>query len=137
MGVVTPHKYIERISTSSDAKVAILDMIGDLSGVELIGDLILVAAYMRPEKTAGGIIRPGMNKEEDVWQGKVGLVLKWGPDAYRDKETGELYEQRVEVGEWGVSKVGDSMQLLIRDVPCRVIRDVSMKMKVKNPEIVM
>ena len=100
MGVVVPHKAIEAISTSKDPKKTIQELAGDLDGIEVIGDRVLVGIYMRPEKTAGGIIRPTMNKEEDVWQGKIGLVLKWGPDAFRNPETGELYEQDVNVGDW-------------------------------------
>src|ERR1035437_2510835 len=98
MSVVVPHRAIEIVSNSKDPKQAIIDTIGDLSGVEVIGDLVLIGIYIRPEKTAGGIIRPTANVQEDVWQGKVGLVLKWGPNAFRNPEDGTLYEQRVELG---------------------------------------
>jgi co-chaperonin GroES (HSP10) len=133
MGVVIPHKAIEAISTSDYPKTTIQELAGDLDDIELIGDRVLIGIYMRPEKTSGGIIRPTANKEEDVWQGKVGLVLKWGPDAFRDPETGDYYEQRVEVGEWGVFFIGDGKPIQINQMPCRIVRDSSFVAKIKNP----
>lgn len=137
MSVVIPHKFIESISKALDPKQAILDFVGDLSGIEVIGDRVLVGIYMRPEKTAGGIIRPDTNKAEDVWQGKVGLVLKWGPDAFIDPETGERYQQTIEPGEWGVFFVGDGKPLEINKAPCRMVKDVSFVAKIQNPEMVL
>ena len=136
MSVVIPHRAIEDVSKSSDPKKAILDAIGDLSGVDLSGDSVLLGIYIRPEKTAGGIYRPQANVEEDVYQGKAGLVLKWGPNAFRDPEDGELYDWRIEVGEWAVFKVGDAWSVSIKGYPCRLVRDTSLKMKIKNPSIV-
>jgi co-chaperonin GroES (HSP10) len=136
MSVVIPHKFIDSISTAKDPKRAITNFVGDLSDIEVIGDRVLIAIYMRPEKTAGGIIRPDANKVEDVWQGKVGLVLQWGPDAFRD-ENGELYEQRVEVGEWGVFFVGDGKPIEVNKAPCRIVKSANFVAKIKNPEMVL
>ena len=137
MSVVIPHKFIESISKATDPKQAILDFVGDLSGLEVIGDRVLVGIYMRPEKTSGGIIRPDANKVEDVWQGKVGLVLKWGPDAFVDRESGELYDQSIKPGEWGVFFVGDGKPLEINKPPCRLVKHVNFVAKIKNPEMVL
>ena len=136
MGVVIPHKFIESISKSQDPRKAILDFVGDLSGIEVFGDRVLVAIYMRPEKTAGGIIRPETNKVEDVWQGKVGLVLKWGPDAFLD-EDGVLYEQHVKAGEWGVFFIGDGKPIEVNKAPCRIVKSASFVSKIKDPEMVL
>lgn len=137
MSVIIPHRAVEAISTAKDPKAAIPELVGDLDDYEVIGDMVLVGIYIRPEKTAGGIIRPTVNKQEDVWQGKVGLVLKCGPDAFKDPETGEQYAQSVEVGDWCVFKVGDGWQLHINDYPCRLVRDVAIRMKVKDPTTVL
>lgn len=137
MSVIIPHRAVEAISTAKDPRKAIPDLVGDLDGIEVIGDMVLVGIYIRPEKTAGGIIRPTVNKQEDVWQGKVGIVLKWGSDAFRDLETGELYSQRVEVGEWCVFKVGDGWSVHINDYPCRLVRDSAIRLKIKDPNVVL
>ena len=60
--------------------------VGDLSGVEVFNTQVLVAVYIRPEKTSGGIIRPDSVREEDKYQGKVGLLLKKGRTAFIDEE---------------------------------------------------
>lgn len=54
--------------------------VGDLSGIEVYGQQILVGIYLRGETTQGGIIMPGLQKE-DLYQGKVVLILKMGPTA--------------------------------------------------------
>jgi len=137
MAVVLPHKTIELISTSLDPAQTIKDIVGNLDDLEVMGDRVLVGIYMRPEKTKGGIIRPDANKEEDVFQGKVGLVLKWGPNAFVNPDTGELYEQTVKVGEWGVFMVGDGKQLQVNNLPCRMVKDTSFIAKVKDPMMVL
>src|SRR5271155_3319779 len=104
-------------------KMAIAKKVGDLSGISIMFNMVLLAAYIRPEKSKGGIIRPGSNVEEDVWQGKVGLVLKLGPDSFRDDADMSFNGQRASIGEWVVFKVGDAWQLTINDWPCRLVRD--------------
>lgn len=135
MSIVIPHRAAATVSTAKDPKKAITDLVGDLSGVEIIGDMVLVGTFFRPEKTSGGIIRPDTNKQEDAWQGKVGLVLKLGPDAFR-QDTGELYEQHAKPGEWVVYKVGDGWDVYINSYPCRLLRDVAIRLKVSDPTII-
>jgi co-chaperonin GroES (HSP10) len=89
---------------------------------------------MRPEKTKGGIIRPDANKEEDVWQGKVGLVLKWGTAAFQDDAEYHFADaDKVQVGEWAVYNVVDARSLMVNGFPCRLLRDASIMMKVDDP----
>lgn len=137
MSLVLPHKSIQEISNAENAKETILKSVGSLEGIDVFGDMVLLAIYIRPEKTKGGIIRPQSNVVEDIWQGKVGLVLKWGPDAFIDPNDGSLFTQVANVGEWCVFKVGDAWNITIKDVACRLVRDVSIKMKVKDPESVL
>lgn len=137
MSVVIPHRAIEVISTATDPKGAIIKFIGDLSTFEVMGDRVLVGIYMRPERTKGGIIRPNTNKEEDVWQGKVGLVLKLGPNAFINPDDGSRYEQRVEEGDWVVFKVGDGWQLEVNKMPCRMIKDTNFIARIQDPMMVL
>lgn len=130
------HRAIETVANSKDPKKAIRDAVGDLTDIEIAGEQVLLGIYFRPQKTAGGIIRPDSNVEEDTFQGKAGLVLKLGPNAFRNTETGELYEQRVNVNDWGVFKVGDAWSLNIRGYPCRLVRDTYLRMRVADPNIV-
>jgi len=109
--------------------------VGDLGNFDIFHNQILVVTYVRPEKTAGGIIRPGVNVQEDEYQGKVGLVVKVGPTAFLDTEDEDFQGQNVEVGDWVVFRVGDGWQLTIRDTACRILSDRTIRMRIKNREI--
>lgn len=138
MSVVVPHKAIQSISTATDTRKAIMDAVGDLSGVDIMGNEILLGTYIRPEKSAGGIIRPTTNVQEDIWQGKVGLVLKWGTQAYIDDENYTFgNEDKIKPGEWAVFMIGDARSLNINGCPCRLVRDSNLRMRVKDPGIVL
>lgn len=132
MPVATARKVID-LSQSKDPAKDLAAAVGDLSGHELFFNQILVATYIRPEKTAGGIYRPQNNVEEDIYQGKVGLVLKKGPSAFNNDEI-DYQGQNVEPGEWIVFRVGDGWSCTINGVACRVVADTSIRMKIKNPE---
>jgi len=139
MSLVVPRRAIEAVSNSTDPKAAIVDRVGDITGVHLMADMVLLGTYIRPQKTAGGIIRPDSNVEEDVWQGKVGLVLSLGPDAFEDTSDYTFNfgpGGKPKVGDWVVFKVGDAWGLNINGYPCRYIRDVGIKLKVDDPSII-
>jgi len=121
------------LAQASDPKTALLNAVGDLSDYDLFHNQILVAIYVRPEKTSGGIIRPGTNVQEDEYQGKVGLVVKVGPSAFVSDEE-DFMGQSVEVGDWVVYRVGDGWALNIRDTACRILTDRTIRMRIKKPE---
>jgi co-chaperonin GroES (HSP10) len=136
MSVVLPRRAIDLVSKSQDPKAEMLKQVGDLSGLDVMYNMVLLASHIRPNVTKGGIIRPDQNQEEDVWQGKVGLVLKLGPDAFQDDDDTSFNGQKAEIGEWVVFKTGDAWQLTIGEWPCRLVRDSSIKMKVLDPAII-
>lgn len=133
MSVFLPRAAIDMVSKSADPKAEMLKQVGDLSGIDIMYNMVLLAAYIRPERTKGGIIRPNESKEEDVWQGKVGMVIKLGPDAFQDDDDTSFNGQSAELGEWVVFKTGDAWQLTIGEWPCRLVRDSSIKMKINDP----
>ncbi len=132
MGVASARKTTQ-LSLAADPKQALMDAVGDLSGFDIFHNQILVAIYVRPEKTSGGIIRPEGNVGEDEYQGKVGLVVKKGPTAFLNTEEEDFQGQNVEVGDWVVFRVGDGWQLTIRDTACRILSDRTIRMRIKNP----
>jgi len=139
MSVVVNHGAVGRIATAKDPKQAILDTVGDLAGIHLMGDTVLIGTYIRPEKTSGGIYRPANNVQEDVFQGKVGLLVRLGPDAFEDTEDytfnfGDAGKPKV--GDWVVYKVGDAWPLSVRGLPCRYIRDIGIRMKIDDPSLI-
>ncbi len=121
------------LAQATEPKSALLEAVGDLSSYDIFHNQILVAIYVRPEKTAGGIIRTATNVDEDEYQGKVGLVVKVGPSAFLDSDDQDFQGQSVSVGDWVVFRAGDGWQLHIRDTACRILTDRTVRMKIKNP----
>lgn len=138
MSIIVPARSIDTLSKASDPKAAILDIVGPaLPKIDILYNQILVATYIRPEKTGGGIIRPSQNVAEDQWQGKVGLVLKIGKLAFQDPD---FDGERVDVGDWVGYKVGDAWEVLVNGkqaLTCRVIRDSSIRFKVTDPDVIL
>jgi len=135
MPVATARKLTE-ISQGDNPKLAIIKAVGDLSKVDVMFDLILVGVYIRPEKTAGGIIRPDSNVAEDEWQGICGLVLKKGSAAFVDDDYTKYDGQNVDVGDWVVFTVGDAKSIRLNGSPCRYLKASQIRMKIPNPDMV-
>lgn len=71
------------LARAKDPRREILERVGDLSGHKVLKDLVLVATYIEPEVTKGGIYKTETRLNESRYQGKVGLVLKLGPTAFK------------------------------------------------------
>lgn len=139
MGLVIPRETVEKFSKIADPVVlrkTILEMLGDVSGIQIMFNRVLVAIYIRPETTKGGIIRPHDNVLEDLWQGKVGLIVKLGQDAFVDDATVSFHGQRCEVGDWVGFKIGDTWELVVKGVPCRLIEDAHVRARLTDPTYV-
>lgn len=125
-----------------DPKQAILDKVGDLSGVDVFGSRMLIAIYKRPEKTKSGIILTDATRKEDVHQGKVGLVVKMGPFCYVDAEGNKFRD--IEVGDWVVFRPSDGWQVTLNTlqqsiskedtVDCRLLSDSVVDIRVSDPD---
>jgi co-chaperonin GroES (HSP10) len=130
---------LREIAAGEDPKEALLGALGDISGLEIFHNQVLVATYIGPEKTLGGIILPDKSLAENRFQGKVGLVVKLGPLAFRDDEVNGAFfgDVRIEVGDWVFFRPADGMELFSVDktggVPCRVFRDIDIKGRVSDP----
>lgn len=139
MPLVIPRHTLDTFSKIEDPvelRNKIFGLLGDLNGLRILFNRVLVAIYIRPERTKGGIIRPGSNVEEDLWQSKVGVIVKMGQDAFRDDAHVSFYGQRCEIGDWIGFKIGDTWDLLVRDVPCRFIEDANVRCSLDDPRIV-
>jgi hypothetical protein len=129
---------LEELANAADPKKALMAKVGDLSGVSLMANRLLVAIYVAPEKTKGGIIRTTGSLKEDIWQGSVGLVLKKGPAAFEDDPRVNIYfyGQDANVGDWVAFRPGDARRVQINGVDCRYIEDALIDMIVESPEVV-
>ena len=131
-----PPAKLMQIATADDPKKAILSAIGDVSKISLFSGRVLLATYIAPEKTSGGIYRPVTNVKEDIWQGVVGLVIKKGATAFKDDDSTQFHGQNVQVGDWVTFRPGDAKRIQINGVECRIVDDVLIDMVIDNPDIV-
>lgn len=96
---------------------------------------VLVAPYIQPERTRGGIILTSRSRDEDRFQGKACLVLAVGPGAFQDDGIAKFHGLKVKPGDWVIARASDGYEMFINEVPCRLYEDVAIKMVVKDPEI--
>jgi co-chaperonin GroES (HSP10) len=124
-----------------DPRKAILDKVGDLSGVEVFGSDVLVGIYMRPTKTKSGIILADTTVDEDRWQSKAALVLKLGNTAFKD-ENNESFRD-IAPGDWVVIRPSDGFPVQLSSVsatssreavPCRIVTDIHIRARVTHPD---
>lgn len=110
--------------------------VGDLSKIEIMHNQILVAVYIRPDKTASGLYLADKTRDEDRYQGKAGLVLKKGPLAFVDDETNKFHGQNVEEGDWVFYRVSDGFPLMLNGTLCRLLEEVHIRGKINSPDVV-
>jgi co-chaperonin GroES (HSP10) len=129
---------LERLSQATDAKSALKKEVGDISKIGIMGNRVLIAIYIAPEKTKSGIIRATQTIKEDIFQGVVGLVLKKGAQAFQDDPGSNTYfhGENVELGDWVVFRPGDARRIQINGVDCRFVEDTLIDMVVSDPECI-
>jgi co-chaperonin GroES (HSP10) len=125
-----------RMKHEKDPRIDLLESVGDISQFNLFNNQVLVAIYIRPERTSGGILIPGATRDEDKWQGKVGLVLKKGPSAFLDPDGKWFNGEDVDPLQWVVFRPSDGWQLKINDAHCRIVDDVNIRGVIPHPDLV-
>jgi hypothetical protein len=126
----------------TDPQKDILKKVGKQADrIELFGNSILVAIYIPPETAKFGTLtlqRTDKERDEYKHQGKVGMVLKLGPQAYEDDEQTQFHGQEVEVGDWVVFRPTEGWQLTLTEnqVLCRVLVEANIRMRIPSPDAV-
>jgi len=123
-----------RMSHTVDPAKALTDELGNLDDIEIFNNQLLIATYVRPEMTASGIMLPGATRDEDKHQGKVGLVVKKGPEAFEDPENRWFKGLKVNVGDWVFLRVTDGWSINVHGVPCRMVDDTDIRGRTKFPD---
>ena len=117
-----------------DPKKELISVLGDTSNVEIFNNQILVAIYIRPEKTVGGIILTNTIRDEDKWQGKIGLVIKKGPSAFVDDSKNWFNGITLDVNDWVIFRPSDGWGLTINGIMCRLLEDTVIRGRVSHPD---
>ncbi len=134
----------EAIGKGKDAKTVLVDAIGadNIENFEPFHNLILIATYVRSDTTKGGIIIGGdRTRAEDRFQGKIGMVLKVGPTAFKDDRMVSFGGVTVKPGDWIMYRASDADEFFFVDEKsaldgssCRLIQDTLVKARVADPE---
>ena len=107
---------------------------GDITSVEVFNNQLLVAVYVRPQKTKSGLYLTDKTTDEDKYQSKVGLVLKLGASAFNDT-SGEWFEGiEINEGDWIVFRPSEGWSITVNGQLCRMIDDINVKGRVDNPD---
>jgi hypothetical protein len=122
-----------------DPKREILDKLGDLTQFEVARNEVLLAIYVRPDTTPGGIAVTQKYRKEDVYQGKIGLVVKIGPGC-------QFPNVKIELHDWVVVRPSDTWALDVNAdpkalmetefVPCRLVFDDQIRARISYPGMV-
>lgn len=127
---------IKKFDFPDDPVKIIRDKIGDLSSIEIMHNQILIAQYIRPERTKSGLFLSDQTRNEDRFQGKAGLVLKKGPLAFVDDEHNKFHGQNVQENDWVFFRVSDGFPVTVNGVLCRMLEEVHVRGKIPSPEVV-
>lgn len=116
-------------------KTAVKKVLGNLEGFDVHHSLVLTASYIQPRKTRGGILLPDSALDEDRWQGKVNLILKLGPTAFKYQDGGYPYEgKKPDVGDYVIFYTSDGREIGINGVSCRLVESYLIKMNTPDPD---
>lgn len=123
------------MSHEQDPKQKLLDELGDLSQIELFHNQVLLAVYLRPEKTKSGLILTQGHLDEDRYQSKVGLLVKRGPLAFEQDGnwfTGMTFNDH----DWLIFRPSDGWSITVNGILCRIFDDISIKGRAPHPDSV-
>ncbi len=103
MTLVATSKLNDYYDFTEESMADLIDEIhhalGDIEGLEVWGNMVLLAMFVRPAQTRSGFVVSNSMPLEDAYQGKVGLIVKLGPDAFPEGEN-TFNGRKPAVGDW-------------------------------------
>ena len=125
-----------RMEHDVDPAETIRKEMGDISDIEIFHNQVLVAIYVRPEKTKSGLYLSAQTRDEDRYQGKVGLIIKKGADAFVDDPGKWFKGVNLDVGDWIYFRPSDGWQITVHGQLCRILDDTDVRGRVPVPDSV-
>lgn len=118
-----------------DPREKLREALGDISQIELFHNQVLLAVYLRPQRTKSGLYLTDSHVEEDRFQSKVGLLIAKGPQAFEQDGnwfTGLDFKE----DDWLVFRPSDGWSITVNGVLCRIFDDINIKGRVPHPDAV-
>jgi len=125
-----------RMEHDVDPVQKLIKELGGISDIEIFNNQILVAVYLRPEKTKTGIYMPDKHREEDKYQSKVGLVVKKGPSAFVDTGDNWFKDVDINLNDWIMYRATDGWSITVNNVLCRMLDDTAVRGRIPHPDAV-
>ena len=123
------------MTLSGDERARMLELLHNgPATITAVGHEIVSVVWIRPEKTKGNILLPDALREEDVWQGKVSLVVEMGPDCYRPDAIQTAKTPRCKVGDWIITNPLAGQKLQVNNAIVRIIHDDQVEAVVNGPQ---
>jgi co-chaperonin GroES (HSP10) len=109
--------------------------------IAVYGDDCLIAVFNRGEggetKTQGGIILTAQTLAEDDFQGKVGLLMKVGPEFETKDGNAKFFGDKMpKVGDWVMFRVGDTYSFKVRKKTFRMCEAKMLRAGVSKPDVI-
>jgi co-chaperonin GroES (HSP10) len=104
------------------------------------GNWVLVAVYISPDETAGGIKIADVTLDEQKNQGKSCMVIGKGANAFKSDQYYQFAEgDEVNIGDWIALWVYEARPMPLRGVnnrpvACRLIKDTDIHMEIPGPD---
>lgn len=127
---------LERFGGAADQKAEFFKAMEKvLPTLRIQRNRVLVGTHVERTKTRSGLIMPSKRIEESRFQGKAGLILAIGPDAFRwEHLNGDRDPDAPKVGEWVFYRAADTWECgLGAGVPCRFVYDDSIVSTIEDP----
>jgi co-chaperonin GroES (HSP10) len=130
-------ELLMEIARAPDTRKALLKVIRPaISGMVAFHNKILVATYIAPELTAGGVYLTAQTVKEDRFQGKVGVVAAKGPLAFKDDHIAKFGGADIQVGDFCMYRPSDGIEFFLYGIPCRWLDDARILCKLEDPQSV-
>jgi co-chaperonin GroES (HSP10) len=140
---MTVRALLREIAAQDDPKRALWESVAHLAEkIEVFHHRVLVATYIEPETTPGGIIKPDRTLAENRFQGKSALVLRMGPLAFKDDGAARFGGVTLNVGDWIFARPSDGMEMFTVDESggkgtcCRLYEDVHILGRLPDPAMI-
>lgn len=133
---MTFNNMLHNMKHDKDPKQVLLDAIGNISGIRFSGYLVVVALYLRPQETEGGMLLSDQTRKEDEYQNKVGMVIKMAPLAFDGEEKAWDDDKLPQVGDWVLFRPMDGLNMQINGHPCKVFESCQIRGQTDNPDSV-
>jgi co-chaperonin GroES (HSP10) len=145
--LLVPQRFIHGVPPATQSgfdpaaeRKKIMAKFPDLKGLQIFGQRVLVATFIR-DRLSDNLAVAESTKKEDEWQGKIGLVLAMGHLAFKSDESNDFGPDKVDVGDWVAFSYSDGHNVdyqppgTFEKVPCKIINDVLIAGKVARPDM--